>query len=346
MLSKSLLLIALAGANLSLAQTASFSGPVEAFAFDLPTRSVRPVLGFPGSSSFGPAIVESLEFGSVAPAQNYAIVLHGLEWQLALHLDLTRPSYQALTGITGRPDGIAWSQDGSLAILYSLAGNWIQTLSGLPSQPAAGPQTSVSPLGGALTAVASDATGKQIAVAVNQGTGAAPNAGQSAGVFLFQAATQTFVPLLALGNPVALAFSSDNASVLAVDSSARQLSVINVASRSSQNVSLAGLADPFAVSSTPVTSGSQTTSQMIYVASRSDQILREFDLASQQVIADLPLNFVPTGLNEFGRKSFLVASRARAADPLWLFVNAPPAIFFVPALAELPLRTERGDGVR
>jgi len=334
------LLIALVGANLSMAQTASFSGPVEAFAFDLPTRSVRPVLGFPGSSSFGPAIVESLEFGSVAPALNYAIVLHGLEWQLALHLDSTRPSFQALPGIAGRPDGIAWSQDGSLAILYSLAGNWIQTISGLPNQPSAGPQTEVSSLG-SLSAVASDATGKQIAVAVT-GEGA----GQSAGVFLFQAATQTFVPLHGLAHPVALAFSSDGTELFAIDSSTRQLSVINVASLSSQSIALNGLADPFAVSSPAAAPGIQTASQVIYVASRSDRILRELNLATQQVVADLPLNFVPTGLNEFGHNSFLVASRAQAADPLWLFVNSPAAVFFVPALPVPPLRTERGDGLR
>jgi hypothetical protein len=334
MRSRFLLVIGLVCSNLAPAQTATFSGPVEAYAFDLPTRSVRSVIGVPGSSSFGPAIVESLDFGSVAPQQNYAIVLQGLQWQLASKLDAARPSIHALTGITARPQGVAWSGDGSLAVLYSLAGNWIQTIGGMPNQPAVGPYTDVSTLGGVLAAVASDAAGKQIAVAI---------AGQRSGVFLFQAATQTFVPLLALSRPVALAFSSDSADLFAIDASTRQLSVVNLASLATQTVPLTGLADPFAVGSAPATA----PSRIIYVASRSDQILREYDLSSQQIIADLPLNFVPTGLQQFGRNSFLVASRARAVDPLWLFVDAPqPAVFFVPALPAQSLRPERGNSAR
>jgi hypothetical protein len=326
-----LVLIGLACTDLIAAQTVSFSGPVEAFAFDLPTRSVRAVMGVPGSSSFGPAIVEDLDFGSVAPQQNYAVVLRGLQWQLAANLDSSHPSSQLLSGITSRPQGIAWSGDGSLAILYSPAGNWIQTIGGLPKQPAVGPRTDVSSLGGVLAAVASDSAGKHIAVAI---------AGQRSGVFLFEAATQAFVPVLALSKPIALAFSSDGTDLLAIDASTRQLSVVNLTSLSSQTVSLDGLAEPFAVGSAPATS----SSRLVYIASRSDQILREYDLSTQQTITDLRLNFVPTGFQEFGRNSFLVASRALAAEPLWLFVDAPqPAVYFVPALPAQTLRPERGE---
>jgi hypothetical protein len=43
----------------------------------------------------------------------------------------------------------------------------------------------------------------------------------------------------------------------------------------------------------------------------------------------------------------MVAPRASASDPLWLFVDAPqPAIYFVPALPEQPVRPERGDRAR
>ena len=320
-------------ANPAPAQVASFSGPVEAYAFDLPTRSVRPVIGFPGSSSFGPAIVEDLDFGSVAPQQNYAIVLKGVVWQLASHLDSARPSAQALTGIAGRPQGVAWSGDGSLAILYSLSGNWIQTVSGLPAQPVVGPRTDVSTLG-LLAAAASDATGKQIAVAVT---------GPSPGVFLFEAAGQAFERLLPLSNPAALAFSSDGAELYALDSSTKQLAAVTMSNLGSQTVSLAGLANPFAVRCAPLSSAGQ----VVYVASRGDQILREYNFTSRQTVADLALSFAPAGLDEFGRNSFMVAPRASARDPLWLFVDAPqPAIYFVPALPEQPARPERGDRAR
>jgi hypothetical protein len=335
MRSRYLLSIGWMFAALAPAQVASFSGPVEAFAFDLPSRSVRPVIGFPGSSSFGPAIVERLEFGSVAPQQNYAIVLQGLVWHLASHLDAARPSLTPLKGITARPQGITWSADGSTALLYSLGGNWIQSISGLPGNPAVAPPVDVSTLGGTLSAAATDAAGKQVAVAIT-GQGVA---GKNAGVFLFAAASQSFQPLLALANPVALAFSSDSASLYAIDSATRELSVIDLASRGSQTFPLDGLADPFAVAPAPATASTAT----VYIASRSDRILREYNLTSRQITADLALDFAPTGFDPFGRNSFLVASREHSTDPLWLFVEAAsPAVFFVPALAQAPLGAERG----
>ncbi len=329
-----LLLIGLVWTNWGAAQPVSFSGPVEAYVFDLPSRSVRAVIGVPGASSFGSAIVEGLDFGSVAPQQNYAIVLDGVVWQLASNLDSARPKIQVLKGITARPQGVAWSGDGSSAALYSLDGNWIQIVSGLPNQPAVGAPTDVSTLGGSLAAVASDSAGKHIAAGIT---------GQRSGVFLFEVASQTFVPLLALSKPVALAFSSDGSNLYAIDAATRQLSVINLASTSAQAISLEGLTDPFAVSAGPATA----SSQMIYIASRSDQILREYNLSSRQTIADLPLSFAPTGLQEFGHNSFLVASRARSADPLWLFADAPqPAVFFVPALPLPLILPERGNGAK
>jgi len=325
MRSKFLLLPLLAFSSFASAQPVAFSGPVEAFAFDLPTRSIRPIIGVPGSSSFGSAIVERLEFGSVAPEQNYAVVLQGLVWQVATNLNASRPTMHVLTGITARPQGVAWSGDGSLAVLYSFAGNWIQTVSGLPGKPVVGPHTDLSSMG-ALKAVAADGSGKRVALAFG---------GSDAGVFLVPAdALSSFQPLAKLANPVALSFSSDSSELFAIDASTRQLSVIGIAAPSSRTVSLDGLADPFALRA--------SAAGVIYIASGSDKILREYSLSSQQTIADIPLSFKPTGLDGFGRNSWMVGSRLRAGDPLWLFVYSPAAAtYFVPALPQQPLHPER-----
>ncbi len=50
---------------------------MEALTFDAPTRSLRAVIGFPGAASFGPVLLDSLDFASVAPLQNYGIVFEG-----------------------------------------------------------------------------------------------------------------------------------------------------------------------------------------------------------------------------------------------------------------------------
>ncbi len=67
----------------------------------------------------------------------------------------------------------------------------------------------VSSLGGAFTAVAVDAPGKQIVVAVSGDNGA-----------VYQAAGGQFTPLASMANPVSLSFSSDGQTLYALDAAA------------------------------------------------------------------------------------------------------------------------------
>ena len=72
---------------------------------------------------------------------------------------------------------------------------------------------------------------------------------------------------------------------------------------------------------------------MLYVAGGSDRMVRILDVASQQIVTDVPLNFQPTGLDPFGSGSFVLASRSQSANPLWLFAATPqPGAYFVPAI--------------
>ena len=197
----------------------------------------------------------------------------------------------------------------------------MQTVSGLPGNPSAGAWVDLSYLGGPLSAVAMDAQGMQVAVAVG---------GHAAGVYLSPDG-RSFNSVLRLANPVALAFSIDGASLFALDASALQLSVLNLSSFDRQTIPLDGLADPFAVRPVLDADGRR----LAYVASRSDRLLREYDVSSRQVLAELPLYFVPTGIEVFGRDSFLVASRMRPAEPAWLLTSQPqPAVYFVPAVSD------------
>ena len=147
--------------------------------------------------------------------------------------------------------------------------------------------------------MAVDANGKQVAIAL---------AGASAGLYLMTA-SGSFAPVLQLANPVALSFSNDATQLFAIDTASLQLAVVNLANFDFQMAPLAGLADPFALR--------EGTNQKLYVASRSDRLLREYDLTSLQAVADLPLSFTPTGIQQFGANSFVVASRV-PRDPLWL----------------------------
>jgi hypothetical protein len=297
-------------------QTAGISGPVEGFTFDFPTASLRAVRGYPGAASFGPPILAGLEFASVAPQRNYAVAFQNGNFLVLSNLDSGKASSLAVPSVTRVPEAVSWSNDGTFAVLWSAGANWLETLSGLPSSPAAGAYIDVSALGGSLTAVAIDSTGKRIAIAVS---------GSQSGVYLVTG-SQGFAPIgPQLANPVAVSFSSDGTQLFAIDAGAKQLAIVNLSNSSSQMTALDGLADPFAV---------QGSAARIYIASRSDRLLRELDASANQLV-DIPLSFSPRGIEPFGANSLLLASRSMASDPLWLVTNGTqPAAYFVPAIPQ------------
>jgi hypothetical protein len=299
------------------AQQTSLSGPVEAVTFDAPTRSLRAVNGFPGAASFGPALLDSLDLASIAPRQNYGIVFQSGKCLFVSGLG-SKISAIAIAGVSARPDGIVWSGDGSLAILYSHAGRWFQTIAGFPKGPAAGALVDVSSLGGAFTAVAADTPGLQIAVAVSGENGA-----------VYQAANGQFTHLASMQKPISLSFSSDARTLYALDAATAEVTAVTLSSRGLQTLALPGIGNPIAIQSV----ANSQNRQLLYVAGGTDRMVRILDVASQQIVMDVALIFRPTGLDPFGGSSFVLASRSKSANPLWLFSVTPlPAAYFVPAV--------------
>jgi len=313
-----LFLIGLFSTNYLPAQPAAFSGPVEALTFDAPTRSVRAVIGFPGAASFGPALLDSLDFASVAPRQSYGIVFARGKCLFVSALGSKTISTVAIAGVNTYPDGIVWSGNGSLAILYSRGGSWFQTITGFPAAPVAGELVDVSKLGGAFTAVAVDTPGIQISVALS---------GDNGGVY--QATDGQFTRLASMAKPVSLSFSNDGLSLYALDAAALQVIEVTLSNHGLQILPLPGFTNPIALQSIE----DSQNRQVLYIAGGSDRLLRILDVASQQILTDVPLNFQPTSLVPFGSSSFVLAYRSQSSNPLWLFTNTPqPGAYFVPAV--------------
>jgi hypothetical protein len=304
------------------AQPTSLSGPVEALTFDAPTRSIRAVIGFPGDASFGPALLDSLDFASVAPLQNYGIVFEGGRCLFVSGLGSKSMSRVAIAGVNGLPDGIVWSGNGTLAVLYSRDASWFQTITGFPSAPRAGVVVDVSTLGGEFTAVAVDAPGKQISVAVSGKNGA-----------VYQTANGQFTRLASMAEPVSLSFSIDGETLYALDAAAGQVTAVVLASHGFQTLALPGLTNPVAIQSAQ----DSQSRPVLYIAGGSDRMLRVLDVMSQQIVTDVPLSFKPSSLDPFGAGSFVLAPRSQSANPLWLFASTPqPGAYFVPALQLRP----------
>jgi WD40 repeat protein len=300
------------------AQQTTLTGPVEAFTFDALSRSVRAVIGVPGATSFGPALFENIDLASMAPGQSYGLVIEGGKCLFVSNLGSTKISSAAIAGVAGYPDGIAWSAGGSLAILYSRSARWVQTISGFPGAPAAGAVLELSSLDGPVTAVTSDAPGKQIAFGVS---------GDRAGVY--QASGDTFTLLGSMANPISLSFSTDGQTLYALDGATLEVTAITVASHAFQTLALTGMANPVALQSAE----NSQNQQILYVAGGSDKTLRILDAASGQTLSQIALNFQPTSLDAFGGNSFVLRYRSQTASPLWLFSSLPqPGAYFVPAV--------------
>ena len=284
----------LSSVGLLMAQPA-LTGPVEGYTFDVPARSLRAVIGSLGSASLGPALVRGLDYGSVAPRQDYALAFEGGRCRLVSGLRFSQASTVEIPGSFPVPDGIVWSGNGSVAVLYSRTNHWIQTLRGLPDAVQAGPWLSLSPLAGRLSAVATDFKGEHTAIAVT---------GDTSGVFQL-AGDLSFVPLLQFSNPAALAFSDDGSTLYALDD-AGALSELNMADLTSQAWPSSGLENAFFVK--PARDAAQRS--VVYVAGGSDRLLVVYDRSSREIIARVPLNSEPTTIETFGRNSFLLGPRA------------------------------------
>ena len=313
------LILGLVSAGSVRAQQGSLSGPVEGYTFDAPTRSVRAVIGFPGAASFGPALRDGLDFASIAPRQNYGLGFQSGQSLFISGLGSAVLSARVIAGIDAEPDNIVWSGDGSVAILYSRSGNWLQIVSGFPGAPAAGSRVDGSALNGAINTVAIDVQGKRIAAGISGDAGAVYQSSDG----------QTFTLLGSVAKPVGLSFSSDGGTLYALDGGALQVIAMDWNSHASQTISLGGLASPVAIQSVQ----DSQNSRLLYVADTSARLVRVIDVSSQQIVTDVSLGFAPNRLDQFGANSFVAASRAQEASPLWLFTNMPqPAAYFVPAV--------------
>ncbi len=265
----------------------------------------------------GPAILRQVEFASVAPLQDYAILLRRGEVVVVTGLSSGNLSETVLPTSSFTPERVAWSDDGSTAVLYSQTGGWIQTVTGLPASINVGTPISISALGGTLNAVTASPNGQIIAIGVT---------GNQAGVYQI-AGGQSFSPLLAVAQPIDLAFSKDGGSLYALDSATNQVSEISLSTSASQTWP-AGVDDAVAIRP----ARDSANRGVLYVAGRSSRQLIAFDDATHQNLAGVALSFDPAIIEPLGNNGFLLSRRAVNSDPLWSFTNSvQPAVYFVPA---------------
>ena len=292
-------------------QSSGLSGPVQGFTFDPPVQHIRAVIGALGSASLGPLLLSPVDSAFVAPRQNYAIGIRRGQVLFVSGLGTPQVSVAELAGASV-PDGVAWSDDASVAVFYSQTGGWIQMYSGFPGSISAGTQISTATLGGSLTAVAADAHGQRIAVGISADRGA-----------VYEVAGGSFSPILAMARPIALAYAADDGALYALDASLNQVSEVGTAQAWALDAG-----DAIAIR--PAVDAANR--KVLYIAGRSSRSLLVYDRSTHQLNASVPLSFAPGIIDPFGPNGFLLTHRSAGTDPLWSFTNsAQPAVYFVPA---------------
>jgi hypothetical protein len=285
-----------------------FGGPIEGYTFDRPTSSIRAIVGRPGSARLAEAIVDQVEFASVAPGRPYALAVR--EQRFLFLNDLPQENPVDLGDAPSVPDGLVWSGDAKLAVAFSRHEAWIQVIRGLPGAPSAGERV---PIAGAIQNIAVDARGENIVI-VREGDGHALL--RFDGDLLPQA-----IP--AIDHPGPIAFSREPGVLLVTEADRQSVLTLHL---NAQTVTPAFQAEA------PIAAihllDAPDRSPLLAVLTEQ-RLAHLYDPRTWECVQTFELDLDPSSLSGIGPKSLALGERASPDEPLWI-LNAS-GVSFVPA---------------
>jgi hypothetical protein len=284
----------------ALAADPAMSGPLAGFVLDQETRSVRPVLGVPGSAYVAAAVLQNVDALAVSPDGNRALAAQaeGLAWVERLPGgDFNAVRIEGSAGA----DRLAWSPDGSAAAAYGADARSVQVLVN-------GKVSRVVDLS-ALDSVSS--------LAIDNG-GDYVIAGAAGGIFLARKDGDVRL-VAAVASPAALAIRGEDLFVAAG-------AVFEINDYAGKATLL-----PFAEDAAAVALQVAPGGERLIVATESAVSI--FEIASRSVAAKLDLDFKPTMLHRLGAAAVFALNSGKAGvEPLYaVSASAAPAVFFVPS---------------
>jgi hypothetical protein len=244
----------IASASAGRSQSVSWSAPVVDHFYDGGAASIKAVAGVPGAASIDGVVASAvkLQAAYIAPGKRFALA-RSVDDETVL-LDWTGPTaiVRDLPGAPAGVDAVAFSRSGNFAAVFSRSSGKVQIWRGLPGDPAVqheiASDSSVLAVAddGTLAAVQSDgiywiesggaklvAAGDYSAIAFRPGTRDLAATGTFSDTVIVIGAGGGSSTLAAadagISEPVALAFSSDGATLVIANRRGRSAVVVDIA---------------------------------------------------------------------------------------------------------------------
>jgi DNA-binding beta-propeller fold protein YncE len=300
-------------------QSAGFGGPVTGFVYNGASRIIRPLFGIPGAAYAGLSVMKEVDWASIAPDGTWAFITKSGSGTFVSGLPTLTPTAVAVSGLIEGVDHVAWSINGSYALVYASSANQLQRVVFSSDGASTDQPLSLSTWGQATT-LAIDPTGKNIAFGI-----------PGSGLYFFTVGSSPAL-ISSMTQPVALAFDGAGQELYAADMGQQQVVEFNSSSGLQVFASLAQ-ADGSVLS--PVGLAVSGGGQYLLLADSAKQAVLVYGIASQNLANTIPLSFAPTRLDALSTAPSFILNGGNPKEWLLILDAAQnPAVYFVPASQE------------
>ena len=308
-----------------LAQTPVWNAPSSGFLYDSFSQSIRSIVGFAGSAYLGSSDVSAVDWASLAPNQQSALLLTG--GALVAIADLRVPNQVGKLDQAYNPRQALWSSDSSRAVLLTTGGQlvWLTNLPSAPIRQASWDLEGGRPIRGQFlhwTLLATDSSADRVLLA---------SRGDGKTRLWWASSTVSPVSIPLAGDPVAAVFSSSSAALVADAAGHRVLQVQSL----DGGPTVTPLFSSESYLNDPIGMALSADLTQLFVADGSGKTVRTFDAGTGALLGDLPFASSAVSMTRVSPGRFLLNSAEGTPQPLFfLDTGQSPRVFFIPRGAQ------------
>jgi len=295
-------------------------GPVSGVLVDSSARSIRPIIGMPGSAYAGEATVSSFDYATAAPGSQHAVVAKDGTLYILRRLEAGRPVWRELTKDIGDLSFAAWGDNAESIVLQPRGESRLDFWTALSHEPKKTGSVDISSLNERIESIAVDPEGK-FAFAATQG--------EESGTLYYLKPGELPRMLMPLQRAGSMLLRDDTLWVTDRGrSEVFRLSNWDQMPNIQAAATLAhGIEDPVGVALS-------RDGKMLWIASAATRHVVGLDLDSSQVKYTLDLEFTPTRMHRLGIDGlFLLEDGVPGEAPAQVLDTSAQKVFFVPVSA-------------